>query len=548
MAASLQNGRTQDRDQRGSFSRDELAEKIKESFKTHDTQDEDQELESKSLYDLNLSTKSALELLVPWCYAEHQLLSLNALCCQMATLYLKALESSISTICLAAAEDCLTLGQLFDMESEQSIRYMLGVAKREVEMVENTVHEFRIVRHAILELVAVAQGSLATFEKSRQNATDLQRTLGDLERFRSHINTHISWWNQASMIQALHVARIEGQLMCYSSIRQVFIDRTWTTLRATWTVLREGYAADVSEIILILQQSKYMESERTVMKITSPVLQLSDAEVVVARREKTSFGAYLSSFFRFRVALRLGRRALSVMSPPGGLDMRELTRMTEDAFEVMIPWCFKSDCPRTVAEQMILYAGAIDSSIDAAQDVFAICDDALFLAETITKDSAVEEVDSYLQDMRKLAENGLQKTRFALTGFRDVRKTILGLITDTSEPQLVVKLKHDIETCISFLETFASSISLYVDWWTEMDMSMNCQNTNAAELIKCRTDIRSQTFVKRWKKLRYSFALYANKTRYLQDRYPKLFEESRKASKEGSERLKSLEGGDIPGA
>ncbi|KAF8153832.1 hypothetical protein B0H34DRAFT_68113 [Crassisporium funariophilum] len=143
-----------------------------------------------------------------------------------------------------------------------------------------------------------------------------------------------------------------------------------------------------------------------------PVLSVAPANIPVSnnqlQRPPTNCAKKHWQFLR--AALRISRQVKLVFVPSEGLEIELLGLATEKAFEVIFPWCESASGrlqgAQIISDRMMVYVRAIDLSVSAAQDVFTIAEDALFLAEMITKKTPEEKVQEYLRGMLKTASIG----------------------------------------------------------------------------------------------------------------------------------------------
>lgn len=73
--------------------------------------------------------------------------------------------------------------------------------------------------------------------------------------------------------------------------------------------------------------------------------------------------------------------------------------------------------------QALVYVTAIDFSVKAAHDGFAVCEDALALVDCIQTTTA-EERRQFLEGMKEITKNGLKNAEEAKNRFVHVRGTV----------------------------------------------------------------------------------------------------------------------------
>lgn len=73
--------------------------------------------------------------------------------------------------------------------------------------------------------------------------------------------------------------------------------------------------------------------------------------------------------------------------------------------------------------QALIYAKAINSSVDAAHLGFTVCEDALALVECISQTTA-EDRNEFLKGVKALTQKGYDKAVEAKKGFIHVRTTV----------------------------------------------------------------------------------------------------------------------------
>ena len=69
----------------------------------------------------------------------------------------------------------------------------------------------------------------------------------------------------------------------------------------------------------------------------------------------------------------------------------------------------------------------------------------------------------------------------------------------------------DLERGISVLENFRVCVSVYISWWTRMELS-NSSQTTSLEMLKVNYDsLRNRIVVQKWKDLRQLYVDYTEK-------------------------------------
>jgi len=68
-----------------------------------------------------------------------------------------------------------------------------------------------------------------------------------------------------------------------------------------------------------------------------------------------------------------------------------------------------------------------------------------------------------------------------------------------------------LKKAITVLEAFKGSVSLYVEWWTRMNMAMSQQSTSTEEILQLYSAARKNKICSQWERLASSFQEYSDK-------------------------------------
>ncbi|KAF9537171.1 hypothetical protein CPC08DRAFT_551224 [Agrocybe pediades] len=121
---------------------------------------------------------------------------------------------------------------------------------------------------------------------------------------------------------------------------------------------------------------------------------------------------------------------------PKGVNLQTLATLTEAALHVLAPLCQQDKLNSSrLSEKALVYVGAIDSSINAAQYGYDVCEDVIRMAELIKDNAAEAEVSEFAANVLLQAQNAHERVMGTLEKFRDFRVELQMLINETGRSQ-----------------------------------------------------------------------------------------------------------------
>ncbi|KAF4623075.1 hypothetical protein D9613_002353 [Agrocybe pediades] len=222
--------------------------------------------------------------------------------------------------------------------------------------------------------------------------------------------------------------------------------------------------------------------------------------------------------------------------------LQALANWTNRSLKVLQPWRkveHTSGALISIELQAQTYIKAVDFSIVAAEKGHTIAQEALDFANSIDRtDFSEDDRQRYLSQMLKMAQDGRQNAIAAHERFRDVRKTLLRLISEARQENAgqadnVEKL-NKLEDDLIILEEFSRCVSLFITWWNEMRMGQSSLADRAESVRIDYNTLRDSAVVQNWKKLKRSYVEYCDQIKAYRD-HQEIATETARAQRQAEE-------------
>ncbi|KAF4612249.1 hypothetical protein D9613_004056 [Agrocybe pediades] len=209
---------------------------------------------------------------------------------------------------------------------------------------------------------------------------------------------------------------------------------------------------------------------------------------------------------------------------PKEVNLQTLAELTEAALNVLAPLCQQDK----LSEKALVYVGAIDSSINAAQYGYDVCEDVIRMAELIKDNAAEAELSKFAENVLLQAQNAHERVKGTLEKFRDVRVQLQTLINETrsqedKNPHTEDELDR-LEKSIHIFESLQENVDQYASWWSWMNLATNSQVQSAIMYQVNHTSMRKKANLRVWRNTKASFLDYTRKIKKVQNHHDEIFQ------------------------
>ncbi|PPQ97050.1 hypothetical protein CVT26_001273 [Gymnopilus dilepis] len=213
---------------------------------------------------------------------------------------------------------------------------------------------------------------------------------------------------------------------------------------------------------------------------------------------------------------------VEVFPPPESEVLSNLVNSTRSIFDLLRPWYqsdYVSNALQSIKREAKSYVEALEFSIGAARDGYAIAEDALSFAESIFSSTPISEDErqKYLRGMLSMAQQGKENAERVHEKFRDVRRKVTSVcprfLAFVSE---VASLDH-LDSGITTLEAFCDCLSLYIAWWNQAVLHHHAQLNRNKQVIITYNVFRTKDIVKKWDIAKKDFSEYINAIQTISD-------------------------------